>query len=97
VASQRLQVHRGLACLPNIWTGREHFVGAFRHIKRDAVRQVIEGPPVHVQNERRPLVPGVNTVYVLWHEAHTNAWTHCRATALPDLPLARDGIVATFA
>ena len=69
-------------------------VGAFRHIKRDAVRQVIESPPVHVQDERRPLVPGVNTVYILWHEAHANAWPDGRATALPDLPLARYGIVA---
>src|SRR5207249_7229061 len=84
------------ACLPNIGTGREHFVGAFRHVKRDAVRQVIEGPPVHVQDERRPLVPGVDTVYILWHEAHASAWPDGRATTLPDLPLAWYGIVANL-
>src|SRR5262245_47207807 len=57
---------------------------------------MIEGPPVHVQDERRPLVPGMNTVHILWHKAYANARTDGRATALPDLPLARDGIVANL-
>src|SRR4029450_5169907 len=87
---------QGLPCLPNIRTGREHFVGALRPINRDAVRQMIESPPVHVQDERRPLVPGMNTVHILWHKAYANARTDGRATTLPDLPLARDGIVANL-
>src|SRR5262245_19926700 len=57
---------------------------------------MIEGPPVHVQDECRPLVPGMNTVHILWHKAHANARTDGRATTLPDLPLARDGIVANL-
>src|SRR5262245_54181928 len=55
---------------------------------------MIKSPPVHMQDEGGSLVAWVNTVHILWHEAHTNARTDGCATGLPDLPLARDGIVA---
>ena len=35
-------------------------------------------------------------MHILWHEAHANARTDGRATALSELPLARDGIVTNL-
>ena len=75
--------------LPNVRTGREQAIGAFRHVKNHAVRVVIERPPIHMLDQRWAFVAGVKAVDVVRYEAYAHPWTGSPATDMPDLPLAR--------